>query len=377
MSEAPAAKPLVKARARKGALRQEMAGALMAEAAPPPPAEAPAPLDPAESVLPIGTAAAVGELFQYTAPGVSLARQRSAMIPILNDPFDVRKVSVFNQAVLDKHPLNGARLKNDGPDKKHLSQGPVTVYDGGRYAGDARLDDVAPGQERLLTYGVDLQVLFLVKDLASQQAVQSGRIVKGVLQVSRKSVSAREYSAENKADRDKTLVIEHPVRAGWKLVDSPRPAEATEKVYRFEQVAPAGKSTKLTVKEENVLSQGYTLLAMDPGDVLGYSRQGEIPAKVREALGKAAELKQAAADTAAQMAARDGQVQAITDEQTRIRENIKTVERTSAYATRLLKKLDDQESQLEKLRAETDGLRTKLESQQAALAEYLNGLSVE
>ena len=60
-------------------------------------------------------AAAVGELFQYTAPTVTLARQRSAMIPILNDPFNVTKVSVFNQSVLDKHPLNGARLKNDSP----------------------------------------------------------------------------------------------------------------------------------------------------------------------------------------------------------------------------------------------------------------------
>lgn len=336
-----------------------------------------APLNPAESVAPLGAAGAVGELFQYVVPGVSLARQRSAMIPILNEAFDVQKVSVFNQSVLDKHPLNGARLKNNSPARINLLQGPVTVYDDGRYAGDARLDDVSPGQERLVTYGVDLQTLVLVKDLASQQTVQSGRIVKGVLLVSRKSVSAREYGAENKSDRDKRLVIEHPVRPGWKLVETPRPAETTEKVYRFEETAPAGKSAKLTVKEENVISQQVSLLGLNAEDALAYSRLGEISEPVREALSKAAGLKQAAAETQRQIADREARAQAITVEQERIRENLKTVDRTGAYATRLLKKLDDQESQLEKLRTEAEALRPKLDAQQSALSDYLNGLSVE
>lgn len=339
--------------------------------------EAPAPMDPAGSVAPLGLAGAVGELFQYTVPGVSLARQRSAMIPILNEAFDVQKVSVFNQSVLDRRPLNGARLKNNSPARINLLQGPVTVYDGGRYAGDARLDDVSPGQERLLTYGVDLQMLVLVRELASQQAVQSGRIVRGVLLISRKSVSAREYGAENKSDGDKRLVIEHPVRPGWKLTDTPKPAETTEKVYRFEVAVGAGKSEKLAVKEESVISQQVSLVGLEVDDALAYSRMGEISGPVRDALSKAAGLKQAAAETQRQIAERDLQAQAIAEEQGRIRENLKTVDRTGAYATRLLKKLDDQESQLEKLRAEADGLRPKLEAQRAALSDYLGALSVE
>lgn len=334
-------------------------------------------IDPAGSVAPLGAAGAVGELFQYTVPGVSLARQRSAMIPILNEAFDVQKVSVFNQSVLDKHPLNGARLKNNSPARINLMQGPVTVYDDGRYAGDARLDDVSPGQERLLTYGVDLQTLVLVKDLASQQTVQSGRIVKGVLLVSRKSVSAREYGAENKSDRDKRLVIEHPVRPGWKLTDTPKPAETTEKVYRFEEAVTAGKPAKLVVKEESVISQQVSLLGLNLDDALAYSRMGEISGPVRDALSKAAGLKQAAAETQRQIADREARAAAITAEQERIRENLKTVDRTGAYATRLLKKLDDQESQLEKLRAEADALRPKLDAQQSALSDYLSSLSVE
>ena len=67
----------------------------------------------------------------------------------------------------------------------------------------------------------------------------------------------------------------------------------------------------------------------------------------------------------------------LTADQKRIRENLKSVDRTTSYATRLLKKLDDQESQLDKLRNETEALRTKLDGQNRDLQNYLNGLNVE
>ena len=53
------------------------------------------------------------------------------------------------------------------------------------------------------------------------------------------------------------------------------------------------------------------------------------------------------------------------------------MDRTTSYATRLLKKLDDQESQIDKLRNETEGLHTKLDGQNRELQNYLNGLNVE
>ena len=97
---------------------------------------------------------------------------------------------------------------------------------------------------------------------------------------------------------------------------------------------------------------------------------------MREALAKAAGLRQASADTERQIREHDSQAQAITTEQSRIRDNIKTVDRSGAYGTRLLQKLDDQETQLDKLRTETDALRTKLDEQRKAYSDYLNGLTV-
>ena len=373
--------------ARDGGTRRAkamMAGGAVASSAEPVipglPAAAPAPPEHSfnfsESVSTLGDASKVGELFQYTVGSVSLPRQTSAMIPIINDPVEVEKLSIYNESVLAKYPLNGARLKNTTEDKKHLLQGPVTVFDEGRYAGDARLDDVPPGQTRLLSYGIDLQTSVVVKDLQNRQSIQTGKIVKGVLQLTRKSVSAKEYSLENKSDHDKTLVIEHPVRDGWKLVDTAAPVETTDKLYRFQQSLTAGKTDKFTVREENVQSQSLALLPIRLEDVQFYSQAGEIPPPVRDALGKAVKFKQDVSDTQYQINAHDAQVKTLGDDQNRIRENLKSVDKSSAYGTRLLKKLDDQESQLEKLRQDTDTLHKQLDEQNRALSDYLNGLNV-
>ncbi len=329
-----------------------------------------------ESVLPAADTAQVGELFQYTVGNVSLARQSSAMIPIINDPVAVEKLSIYNEGVLATHPLNGARLHNDTPDKKHLLQGPVTVFDDGRYAGDARLDDVPPGQTRLLSYGIDLQTLVNVKAPPGQQSIQTGKIVKGVLELTRKLVTSKEYSTDNESDHDKTLVIEHPVRAGWKLVDTPAPVETTDKLYRFQQGVAAGKTERFTVKEENIQGQSIALASTALEDAQFYSRAGEIPAPVREALAKAVTLKQATVDSQRQISEREAQIRALDADQGRIRENLKTVGKTGDFAARQLKKLDDQESQIDRLRGEIDALHTKLDEQQRALDDYLGGLNV-
>ena len=316
----------------------------------------------------------LGALFQYTVGNVTLARQKSAMLPIIGDTVSASKVSIYNAAVLPTHPLTGVRLGNTTG--KHLQQGPVTVFERNSYAGDARIDDVPPGQERLLSYGIDLDVLVTNTAAAQATNVVTARIVKGAFILSRRSVSAREYAADNKGDSDKVLVIEHPIRQGWKLVDTQQPHETTPAVYRFQGTAVAKKVTTLMVREEIVNSEQFSLLQWDVAQLLSYSRTGEIPAAVREALGRAVQFRQAVLDTERQIDDRMKQVAAITQEQARIRENMKTVDASSPYAKRLLDKLNEQESLIEKLQLERSELAKKRDAQRKELEDYLGSLTV-
>jgi hypothetical protein len=332
------------------------------------------PMDATASVSSVASAAKLGELFQYTVGSVSLPRQKSAMIPIITDPVEVERLSIYNQNVLAKHPLTGARVKNTTG--KHLLAGPVTVLDGASYAGDASIDNVPPGQERLVSYGVDLEVIVDATKNKSDSAIQTGSIVKGVLHLKRKNVFQQEYQAENKGEKDKTLIVEHPIRQGWKLVDTDKPIETTETLYRFEGKVVAGKATKLMVKEEVVQGEELAILPMDLGALDWYSRQGEIPKDVRDALTKAAQMKSALTDIQRQIDQKNQLVQQVTAEQARIRENMKTVNQQSEYYTRLLKKLNDQETQIETTQNEAEGLRKKLDAQRTQLEQYLAELNV-
>ncbi|MDB5319359.1 MAG: hypothetical protein JWN40_990 [Phycisphaerales bacterium] len=331
--------------------------------------------DFSRSVASIASASKVGELFQYTVGSVSLPRQRSAMIPIITDDVEIEKLSIYNPTVFPRNPLNGARIKNTTG--KHLLQGPITVIDGATYAGDARIDNVPPTQERLISYGVDLQVLVDGAKSQDTDVVQTGKIIKGVLELTHKFVHTHHYTAESKADKDKTLVVEHPFRTGWKLLSPEKPMEKTDSVYRFKQPLAAGKSASLTVVEELVSSQTLTLLNTDIGSIEFFGKSNRIPKSVREVLTKVVTLRNAMTDTQRQIEERRRQLNDITTEQTRIRENIKTVDHTNDYATRLLKKLNDQEAMIENLQGEIVKFQKQFDQQQKDFESYLQNTSVD
>ncbi|MEI6506687.1 MAG: hypothetical protein WCO90_12560 [Planctomycetota bacterium] len=72
---------------------------------------------------------------------------------------------------LAKHPLIGLRLKNTT--KLDLMQGPITVYEAGIDAGDARIEGLAPGSEWLVSYAGDLDVEVATLVAKEQQARMS------------------------------------------------------------------------------------------------------------------------------------------------------------------------------------------------------------
>src|SRR5262249_13155110 len=147
----------------------------------------------------------------------TLPRQKSALLPIVGKDVEATRVSIYNERVQAKFPLLGLRFKNTSG--LHLMQGPVTVFEGSSYAGDARVQDLQPGEERLASYATDRGT-----EVSRAPAQGTGRItrlkaVKGVLTTTTKLVESRVYTAKNRSGQGRTLLIEHPVRHEFKLVD--------------------------------------------------------------------------------------------------------------------------------------------------------------
>ena len=81
-------------------------------------------------------------------------------------------------------------------------------------------------------------------------------------------------------------------------------------------------------------------------------------------------------DVDRQIAARTQQIAEITQEQNRIRENMKTVAQSTQYYERLLAKLNEQESSIESLQKERNTLMTARDSARKDMEDYLSTLTV-
>jgi hypothetical protein len=330
--------------------------------------------DATSSIVSAASAEKLGELFQYTVGNISLPRLRSAMFPILTEDVNVERVSIFNAEVMQGNPLRGVILRNSTD--KHIMQGPVTVFEGSTYAGDAQIGNLPPGRDRLLSYAIDLEVQVDSTRHKQESAIQTAKIVKGVLELSRKDIFSQDYLIQNNSDGDRTLIVEHRFRKGWKPAGI-QPFETTETHYRLKQTVPKGKTETLKVVEENVRGEKIEILPADIGQLEYYSRSGKIPGNVRETLVKAVELKRAVTDTKTMLRERRTTLEGIDKEQTRIRSNMGAVNSSSQYYSRLLEKLNAQESEIEAIQAEIRALQKKQEEQEQKLDDYLANLSIE
>ena len=329
----------------------------------------------AGSIQSVAQGAALGELFRYEIDKpVSIARQRSAMLPIVSEQIEAEKVSIYDDRVLAKHPLAGLRLVNST--KLNLMQGPVTVYDGDVYAGDARVEDLAPGSERLVSYAVDLDVEVAPRTEPRPEEIVSVKLAKGTLVVTRKLARRKIFEIKNSGADAVKLLVEHPREEPWKLVALEKPAETTRDRYRFAVTAEPGKPVTLEVAEEQQTLQQLALVNTDDSTILFFTNAKQTSPAVKEALTAVIERKREIERFVQERAKREQEVNVVGQEQERIRQNMAQLERTSDLYTRYVQKFAVQEDRVETLRKEVADLQAKELEARRALDDYLQQLEL-
>ncbi|MEM1097524.1 MAG: DUF4139 domain-containing protein [Planctomycetota bacterium] len=328
----------------------------------------------------------LGSLFAYHLDQpVTLARGQSAMLPILNANIKVGPVSVYNPQTQPKYPMLGASIRNTTDLK--LDAGPVTVLDDGAYAGDAQLGFLAPGDARLITYGLDLEVT-VDANQKNRTDLVTAKISRGVLELTHATQYTHTYEARNAAGQTRQLLVEHARVNGRELIDpkpddadqteSPIPTvEKTATHYRFAMSVEAGQTETLTVVERQPRTQRVQLVQQAADQLAVYARNGEMPQQVREALAQAVRMQRQLEDTTRQIAELEKQVADIDLEQNRIRNNMGRLDRNNALYKRYVEKLDAQETELEQIGNQAEDLREQRDAQQKELNTYLESLDVE
>jgi hypothetical protein len=330
-----------------------------------------APLAQLSTIAPASAAQEIADLFEYnSATSVTVRKDESAMMPFLQQKISARKLIVYSDAGRP-NPFSAAELTNNTG--KTLDGGPITVYDGSTYAGEALVETIKNSDKRFLSYGVDLGTRISTNLDSRNDAVRELHARNGLLIAKTAQVQKKNYSVHNIDPRAKTLVIEHPVRTGYALIDTAKPIETARDVYRFEVKLAANASLDFPVTEEHVFDTQTSISSLNPDGFLIYIRNKSISDAARKQLQQIADTKTLIANAETGKRSVTEQVTNLTRDEERNRQNITSLSSVSGQQQLVqdyARKLSDQETQIAKLR-DREG---DLDRQHASLQAQLNAL---
>ncbi len=323
----------------------------------------------------VASGQAAGELFRFDLPEtVDISRRTSAMLPLLDGEITAEKISLYNANMGMDNPFNGVLLTNDSG--LELPGGPMTVLDGGMYAGDAILSHLISDDDQLITYAVDLSVEV---DSTRAQATNltSVRIVEGVLVLTHMTAYEQTYAVTNNADTDRMMIIEHPYDPNQTLVAPEEPFEQTPQWYRFRLEVPAGEEDSLLVQTERTHYQRIAILNCSVNTLLSYSQNGEFSDEVIAALAGVIAQRQEIDRLNGQLNQLRQEVNDLERQQARLRENLRTVGNNSDLGAEYLRRMAEQETRFDELDTAITELTEQIRLANEALADSVRNLNVD
>jgi hypothetical protein len=359
----------------------------------PPPAPAPAPAarfstsgqqEAVEVTMgtaaPAATGAALGDLFEYklTQP-ITVRRNQSALVPIVQAPVSVERVSLWSAGSRLAHPLRAVWLTNDTG--LTLDGGSVSLVEGGAFAGEGLIDSIQPKERRLVSYAVDLAGRVTTAFDGGPRRISRIRIARGAFVQTVQERGTTTYTIRNEDAAPRTFVIEHPKRDGFTLATgTPAPAETGPSQYRFRVVVPPGSSQALKVDEVREVESRVAVTTITNEQVAlilqGRSLDTTVEPQLRAVMAQNAEVARL------QTALRDrrAEIERIEQDQTRVRENLAAL-KTSAEERQLVARyatqLNAQEDRLVVLRKEIEDLEAQRGKAQDDLVRLANAVTLD
>lgn len=326
------------------------------------------------------TGGEIGDLFEYRIDRpVSVLRDRSALIPIVQTKMDGERVAIYNEAVRQDRPYSGVLLKN--LTSLTLENGSLTVIDGNAYAGEALMERLKPKEQRLISFALDLGTHVRVRPVQNREAVRLIKIVNGVFQIHYFTSNEKLYQITNQTDRPKVLYIEYAIRDGWQLSENtPKPEYSTQRYHRFRVELKPLEEKGFTIAERQPLMETYSLTSLTRPQLELFLSQRYIDAATKAKLEKLIDLRAQIAQIDARLEAFESEEESISTDQKRLRENIEALSKTpeaKQLITRYIQKADEQESRLEQINKERKSLQQERARIESELATEIRSFDLE
>ncbi|MGD9587898.1 MAG: hypothetical protein AB7Q37_07595 [Pyrinomonadaceae bacterium] len=326
------------------------------------------------------TGSELGDLFEYRIDlPVTVERNRSALIPIVQTRMEGERVSIYNEATRKDRPMGGMMLSNTS--SLTFEGGSLTVLDRDAYAGEALMERLKPKERRLISFALDLGTRVTTKSEIDLRPVQLIKVVDGVFQAHYFRQDAKTYIVSNQTDRSKTIYIEHPVRDRWGLLEnSTKPETVTDRYYRFRVELNPFETKTIPVVEQQGQMDSYQLSSFTRDQLSLFVSRRYIDEQTRQKLERLIEIRSQVNQIEVKLTAFETEEERIADDQKRLRENIEALTKTAEakqLIARYVAKAGEQETRLEEMEKERKSLTAEKQRLESELAAAIRSFEVK
>jgi hypothetical protein len=326
---------------------------------------------------PAAEAQELGEYFEYNIKqSITIGKNQSALVPILQSRIDAEKVTLWT-ANGSQPPLRALWVKNASG--LTLDAGTFNIIDNGTFAGEGLIETVHANERRLLSYAADTGIRITSQFESRDLPVSRVQILKGVMFLTKEHRDNVRYIIRNADTSSRQVVIEHPVREGWKLVNTDKPQETSASHYRFQVAVDPDKTKELAVEEvhQDVSRSMLTEITQHQVEVLATENvmTPELQAAFRRVLDQKAQISKLQSETGT----RQMELSAINTDQARIRENMKALRGSveeKALLLRYTHQLNSQEDRLSLLHKEIKDLEQKQNAEHQKLDDMVQHITL-
>jgi hypothetical protein len=301
----------------------------------------------------------LGDYFEYNLKQkITIGKNQSALVPILQSAIGAEKVTIWNENTREiRRALwitNSSGLT--------LDSGTFNILESDTFAGEGLIETVHPAERRLISYAADPALRVTMEQESSEKPITRIHIVKGLMYLTREQNDSRKYTLHNADASPREVVIEHPARENWKLSEGPKPEETSASYLRFRVAVPAGQTANLQIAEFHPESSEFALTNLDEKQMALITQQRQITPAMQEAFRRVLDQKNKVDSLGTQIKSRQHEIETITKDQARVRENMKALKGSAeekALLQRYAHQLDTQEDRLNALNKEISDLQEK------------------
>ncbi len=290
----------------------------------------------------------------FELPGTyDLANGDTLSVPIMDASVEADMVDMYRAGSSVRNPIAAVMLKNTTG--VSMPAGILTLYDSkAGYIGDSQLSALPKDDTRLASFATDRKVS-ISEQQTPKEEIASLKVADGVMNATVKYRQTTTYTVSGALDGERTVIIEHPIRDGWSF-SSAESFGKTATHQRLKAVVPAGAEKVLTAVDEQLQSNSYALVDVEPDMLLGWSASTNDKA-LTDKLTSLADARKRQVAVQNELASLDSEIEKTGNEQERIRRNLGAVPDKSDLQKRYLKALADSEDQIATMNERRDTLQ--------------------